>query len=561
MERLLTKFTKNAQRVILTFLPIRYQLCLLYRANYFLESFILRYQSNQLEHLKKLSLFSNFLSIYTHLFKQDSNSKYLNCFISQTLQSLDIKSDISLPERNSIKLFALSYFINKFVDKKKYHKFKLLFKKESDIKFIIELLGMIPNSKEFTYIIEGDQNFPYEKYPQLFTYVKKFKPITFFVFTQDILIKNALQKKSHFEIENIFVHGGNIDDFIEYSKTNTNSFKRINSPQSELVQIEPEKITQLLTLNKESIIEAPRVSIRDLLHLTNIEVIDFPELESDDLDTNMKIILQLDFSKIRKMYNVPSNLCYKLIPYINRMPKLKEISIGKGLYLLNFKDNIKDLHSNNIRKFCCTLTYYSTMNEVNEYLSILEKCPKLERITKNDNESENKDNLYDIELCRKVYHLSYEQLFFLLNNYTSRKESNYISLMFRSQNIQELNDFFSYGNTHYKNVLNKIEQIIYAGDKSNEVSIPYIKYLNVGNLAGLNINVEHIECINFTKVSFDNEKVMNYLEKTQPFLIKIDKKNYNINQIHLDKLNKTEIILRDNEIAGIKHCNQWKLFD
>ena len=39
------------------------------------------------------------------------------------------------------------------------------------------------------------------------------------------------------------------------------------------------------------------------------------------------------------------------------------------------------------------------------------------------------------------------------------------------------------------------------------------------------------------------------------------KKNFNINQIPFDKLHKTEIILRDNEIAGIKHCNQWKLFD
>ena len=200
------------------------------------------------------------------------------------------------------------------------------------------------------------------------------------------------------------------------------------------------------------------------------------------------------------------------------------------------------------------------MNDVNEYMTILEKCPHLERITKNESEGEPKGNLYDIELCKQIYHLSYEQIFMLLHNYTSRKESNYISLMFRSQNIQELNDFFSFGNTHYKNVLSKIELIIFAGDKSNEVPIPYIKYLNVGNLAGLNINVEHIECINFTKVSFDNQKVLNYLEKTQPFLIKIDRNNFNINQIPFDKLHKTEIILRDNEIAGIKHCNQWKLF-
>ena len=561
MENLLTKYSKNAQRVILTFLPIKYQLCLIYRVNHFLESFIQYFQNNQLERFKKLSLFTNFLSIYTHLFKQDCNSKYMNCFLSQTLQILDINDTIPQIERYVIKLYALSYFINRFINKQKYHKFKLIFKKESDISFIIDLLEMIPNSKNFTYIIEGDQNLPYEKYPKLFTYVKQFKPNTFFVFTQDILIKKCIQKQSKFDIENILVHEGNIDDFIEYSKINNNVFKRINSPQSELVQIEPQKITQLIEFNRESIIEVPRVPINDLLSLPNLEVIDFPEIEDTEIESNMKIILQLNLSKIRKMYNVPINLFYRLIPNINNMTKIKVITLGKALYLINFKDNSQSLNSKVIRKLCCTMTSYSTINDVNEYMTILEKCPHLERITKNENEGEPKGNLYDIELCKKIYHLSYEQIFMLLNNYTSRKESNFISLMFRNQNIQELNDFFSFGNTHYKNVLSKIELIIFAGDKSNEVPIPYIKYLNVGNLAGLNINVVHIECINFTKVSFDNQKVINYLEKTQPFLIKIDKKNYNINQIPLDKLHKTEIILRDNEIAGIKHCNQWKFFD
>ena len=561
MEQLLTKYSKNAQRVILTFLPIKYQLSLIYRVNHFLESFILNFQNNQLERFTKLSLFANYMSIYTHLFKQDCNSKFINCFLSQTLQILDINDTIPQSERYVIKLYALSYFINKFIDKKKYHKFKLIFKKESDISFMIDLLEMIPNSKDFTYIIEGDQNLPYEKYPKLFTYVKRFKPITFFVFTQDILIKKCIQKQSKFEMENILVHGGNIDDFIEYSKINHNVFKRINSPQSELVQIEPQKITQLIECNKESIIEVPRVPINGLLCIINLEVIDFPELEENEIESNMKVILQLNLSKIRKMYNVPINILSRLIPYINNMTQIKVITLSKALYLINFKENIQSLYSNVIRKFCCTMTSYSTMNDVNEYITILEKCPHLERITKNESEGEPKGNLYDIELCKQIYHLSYEQIFMLLHNYISRKESNYISLMFRSQNIQELNDFFSFGNTHYKNVLSKIELIIFAGDKSNEVPIPYIKYLNVGNLAGLNINVEHIECINFTKVSFDNQKVLNYLEKTQPFLIKIDKKNFNINQIPFDKLHKTEIILRDNEIAGIKHCNQWKLFD
>ena len=148
-----------------------------------------------------------------------------------------------------------------------------------------------------------------------------------------------------------------------------------------------------------------------------------------------------------------------------------------------------------------------------------------------------------------------------MKNLVHRDASNYITLLFTTNKIEDIDAFFSLGKEKYQDVLDKVEEIIFAGEKENYIEIPYVKYLNVGNYAGLKLKINHIDCINFIKVDFSNQQVMDYLIKTQPYLIKIDKKNFNLKLIDLNQLYKTEIILKDNELAGIKHCNKWKYFE
>ena len=118
------------------------------------------------------------------------------------------------------------------------------------------------------------------------------------------------------------------------------------------------------------------------------------------------------------------------------------------------------------------------MNEVNEYLSILEKCPKLERITKNDNESENKDN-NDVpvnEELDKYITESTEIFHFTVNNYQLKIKELYTSISTPNQNHIVLLGPTLTGKT---NAIISIHSISSLLNEINNDKYPLISYIKL----------------------------------------------------------------------------------
>lgn len=563
MEPVKKTLSKNSQGIIFNFLPYKYQLIFIPHSPHLLEAFILQNQNVENDEKLKLNLFTNYLSIYTHLYSKDSFNKYANYFLSHQIQNIEIQSSLSNTEKEKLKRSALSYFIKNFQNPNKTKKkFKITFKNEKDIKFIFELLQSVPNSDKFKYIIDGDRNLPFEKYPQLFHYIKEYRPNDFFVFTQDILLTESFKNgNTLFEFTNVIVHNGNIDDLIEYSKQNNNTFRRIKSPESEISQIEESKIKELIELNHESLIEAPKVPFSFLTSCSKLEAITMPFIdESGDQKENLENFSKINLNNVKKVNKIIASIFNQYIPILNKITNLKEINFASNYSNHNiFEEAIKCLNGRMLRKI---IPNYGWPNNFLNFSKFLEKFSNFEKIMKSIDMDylKNKPNVYDIFKYKNVAKLEYDSIYKLMSNLVHRDDSNYITLLFATNKTEDIDEFFSLGKEKYKDVLNKVEEIIFAGEKENSIEIPYVKYLNVGNYAGLKLRINHIDCINFNKVDFSNRQVMDYLIRTQPYLIKIDKKNFNLNLLDLNQLYQTEIILKDNELAGIKHCNKWKFF-
>ena len=556
--------SKNSQGIIFNFLPYKYQLIFMPKSPHLLEAFILQNQNIKKDDKQKINLFTNYLSIYTHLYSKDSFSKYVNYFLSHQIQNIEIKSSLSQKENEKIKILVLSYFFKNFQNfEKKSKKFKISFKKENDIKFILELLQAVSNSDKFKYILEGDRNLPFEKYPKLFHYIKEYRPNDFFVFTQDILLTESLKKgNTLFEFTNVVVHNGNIDDLVEYSKQNNNYFRRITSPESEISQIEESKIKELVELNHESLIEAPKVPFSFLTSCSKLEAITMPIIdESGDQNENLENFSKINLNNVKKVNKIIASVFNQYIPILNKITNLKEINFASNYSNHNiFEEALDNLNGRMLRKI---FPNYNWPNNFLNFSKFFEKFTNFEKIIKSNDLDylKNKPNVYDVFKYKNVAKLEYNDIYKLMKNLVHRDASNYITLLFTTNKIEEIDAFFSLGKEKYQDVLEKFEEIIFAGEKENSTEIPYVKYLNVGNYAGLKLKINHIDCINFNKVDFSNQQVMDYLIQTQPYFIKIDKKNFNLKLIDLNQLYKTEIILKDNELAGIKHCNKWKFFE
>ena len=432
-----------------------------------IESAFKENKANDAELAAKLGIDTNDLGFFLNQFNLFSSfcvetlpSAFANVFHSKNLFDLELKA----PHKEESFIKAIVVFINEKMNSKV--KYQLKVETEKEISRNISVLKQLNKAKEFKYEIEGNDELPFEKYPELFTYVKKYKNEDFFQQTFNKIINQSIKVDCIYYLDLDKVES--LDKVIEYSTKYPNVIKKLYL----FDYSEDEKIKKIAELNSESLIRAANQRIDLFTSCKNIEYLEF---NSQDIPENA-FTCGFSFDKVKSIGTVKlmdledEEEANKLLTLFNKCPNLETIKFSTFTSLSSefFFSFFPKITSNKVRRIYAEIFDFE---ESENYDPIFEHFPKLEKLCLEEHNS--MSFVYSVKpiFTCEGNHLSLPNLEKLITNYLNSKPYHYIKLNFQ----EEYSEFMNY----FKEKTNIMSKVLSITSQSEEVNENYVKFQSV----------------------------------------------------------------------------------
>ena len=456
--------------------------------------------------VKELEYFLTQFNLFLIISNEKMPGGYTNMFQRKNIYNLELKS----PSHNGNTFIkAVVTFINeKTADRVKY---KLQMLSEEDISRNLQIIKQLKRGKEYKYDITGNEDLPFEKYLELFTFVKDYANREFFV----PFFKKVIEKS--IEIDNMFYINldkfENLDMIINYCKKYPNKIKRMYC----FDKTEDDKIKQIVDLNSESLIELPNHRIDLYTSCKNIEILN---INSQDLPENVTTC-GFNFEKVKKLKTIKIMDCEdeaeaeKLLEFINKCPNLECIyfSTFSSLQPEFFFSFFPKIASRKIKRIYSEINCFE--EEDYDYDPIFERFPHLEKLILEAHNSMNFCYTIKPIFQNEGNNLSLPNIEKLITNYINSKPYHYIRLEFGGE-YQELKDFIK-SKPHFMN------KILSAQDPS----FPFSDYNIVRNTINKNENLAKTERIEVEGESINLDELKDYVNNVKADFVFMEKTTIN----------------------------------
>lgn len=443
--------------------------------------------------VKELEYFLTQFNLFLIISNEKMPGGYTNMFQKKNIFNLELKSP-SHSGNTFIK--AVVTFINeKTSDRAKY---KLQMLSEEELSKNLQIIKQLKRGKEYKYDIIGNENLPFEKYLELFTFVKDYANREFFVPFFKKVIEQSI------DIDNMFYINldkfENLDVVINYCKKFPNKIKRMYC----FDKTEDDKIKQIVDLNSESLIELPNHRIDLYTSCKNIEILN---INSQDLPENLTSC-GFNFEKVKKLKTIKIMDCEdeteaeKLLEFINKCPNLECIyfSSFSSLQPEFFFSFFPKIASRKIKRIYSEISCFEE-EENYDYDPIFERFPHLEKLMLEAHNS--MCFCYNIKpiFQNEGNNISLPNLEKLMTNYINSKPYHYIRLEFGGE-YKELKDFIK----SKPHLMNKI----LSGN-----SFPFSDYITLRNKINQKENLVKTERIEVEGESIKIDELKNYVNTTK----------------------------------------------
>ena len=452
------------------------------------------------------------------------DSRYMNYFNKTNL--LDLREKDELTDENFSKAIVL--FIKEKQNKKKLlYMVKLI--DENDIKMNILILSQL-DYNNYEYEVEYNKELNLKNNLNIFKYIYNLVDEYIFNTLSKELILNKIDSPL---IPYLNLNDSNYQNILEYSKEYPNRIRYLDC-----YGFEPEKLMELLELNKYSLKSYPHGIFKNLIPLPNATIFNLINFNLDGFNQS-----NFDFSKIKevKIDNIGMNQENNYINFLNKFINLEILEFWDidSETLFKVIENIKCKKVKNIKGTC------EDLEEDYNYEKVFKNLPLLESF--NIEEHQTMNWTYEISpiFLAERKRISFPLLEQLIRNYLKGSDDKALSLHFDDEfdqfweyfkdkkdiisRVNELNGpgvFFSL-DTYFKGFINK-EQVInkipkakyiyfFVEELLNEQIFEFIKQNKIEYLfiqKGCNVNIyDFINCENL-KFAFDNS--------TKTFLYRIN---------------------------------------
>ena len=464
------------------------------------------------KYIKRFCIFSSLL-----------DSQYMNYFNKTNLIDLREKDDIT--DENFAKAIVL--FIKEKQINKKLYMVKL--NEEKDIKINILILSQLDYTK-YEYDVEYNKELNLKNNLNIFKYIYNLIDEYEFKTLSDELIMNKIDSPL---IPYLNLNNSNYQNILDYSKQYPNRIRYLDC-----YGFDPEKLEELLELNKNSLKSYPHGIFKYLIPLPNATIFNLINFNLEEFNQS-----DFNFSKIKEVTidNIELNQENNYINFLNNFNNLEKLEFWNidSETLFKIIENIKCQKVKIINGVC------EDLEDDYNYEKVFKNLPLLESFQIEEHQTMNWTYEISPIFLAERKRLPFPLLEQLIRNYLKGSGDRNINLQFDYEfdqfwdyfkdkkdiisRVNELNGggVFSSLDTYFKGFINKEKKLdkipkakykyFFVNELVNEQIFDFIKNNKIEYLfiqKGSNININNfVNCENL-KFLFDNS--------TKTFLFKIN---------------------------------------